>query len=148
MSRRRITAVFAISFCLFAASDPFSGVWKLNVAKSKLPSPVTQSQTVYIDADANGIKVREEIVNDKGEHITVTAYAKFDGKDYPISGSSFSDTVAYQRVDSRTLKGAVKKAGALIMNETAVVSRDGKRVTSTYTDPTGKTAGVAVFDKQ
>ncbi len=78
-------ALCAISCSLFAA-DPFSGVWTLNLTKSKLPPPVPQSQTVHIKADAGSIRVREEIVSDKGERLTVTVDAKFDGKDYPIIG--------------------------------------------------------------
>ena len=40
------------TFALMAASDPFVGTWKLNVAKSKFsPGPPLQSQTVTIGAD-------------------------------------------------------------------------------------------------
>lgn len=147
----RTIAVLGISVCLMGAGDPFSGVWKLNVSKSILPPPVPKSQTVYIEVDAGGIRVREEIVSDKGERTTVTVNAKFDGKDYPITGSPLADTVSYQRVNITTIKGTAKKGGKVVANETAIVSRDGQTLTGTYsgTDPTGKpVTGIAAFEKQ
>lgn len=133
---------------LMLAADPFSGVWKLNLAKSKLPPPAPQSQTVRSEADAGGIRVREEVVNDKGERLNVSVDARFDGKDYAVTGTPFADTVAYRRLDSRTLKGTVKKAGNVVLLETVVVSADGKTLTGTYSSPDGKPVGVAVFDKE
>jgi len=138
-------------FAGLAGADPFSGTWVLNLSKSKLPPPLPQRQTSSIEANSKGIRIRELIVNDKGEQMSITVDAKFDGKDYPIIGSPFVDTVAYQRVDSHTLKGIVKKAGQVVTTEQATVSPDGKTLTGTYsgTDLTGKqVTGVAVFEKQ
>ncbi len=146
----RIAAALCIlSLCLFAAGDPFSGVWKLNLSKSRLPPPVPQSLTARIDAGAGSIRVREEIVSDKGERLTVSVDARFDGKDYAVTGSPFADSVAYRRVDGHTLQGTGKKAGKVVATETAVVSKDGKTLTTTYSGPTGKpVTGVAVFERQ
>jgi hypothetical protein len=138
-------------FAGLAGADPFSGTWVLNLSKSKLPPPLPQRQTSYIEANSKSIRIRELIVNDKGERMSITVDAKFDGKDYPIIGSPFVDTVAYQRVDSHTLKGTVKKAGQVVTTEKATVSPDGKTLTGSYsgTDLTGKqVTGVAVFEKQ
>lgn len=157
MTARKTITVFiiilflGISICLMAAGDPFSGVWKLNLSKSNLPPPVSKSQTVWLDVSGGGIRVREEIVSDKGEKMVVSGKAKFDGKDYPVKGSPFADAVAYQRVDSHTIKGIAKKAGKVVSHETAIVSKDGKVMTTTYsaTDAAGKSVtAVAVFDKQ
>ena len=134
-----------------ACADPFSGTWVLNLAKSKLPPPPPKSQTSYIKADSKGIRIRELIVNDDGKQMSITVDAKFDGKDYPIVGSPFVDTIAYQRVDSHTLKGIAKKAGQIVTTEKATVSADGKALTGTYsgTDLNGRqVTGVAVFEKQ
>jgi hypothetical protein len=152
MHRWKLASVLCcVSFCLFAAADPFSGQWILNPSKSKLPPPPPQRQISYIEANATRIRIREEITSDMGERMTITVDAKFDGKDYPIVGTPSADTVAYQRVDSRTLKGVAKKGGKVILNETVVVSPDGKTLTGTYhgTDATGKqVTAVAVFEKR
>jgi len=134
-----------------ASADPFSGTWVLNLSKSRLPPPLPRKQISYIEANSTSIRIREQIVNDKGEEMNIIVDAKFDGKDYPIVGSPFVDTVAYERVDSHTLKGTVKKAGQVVTTETAIVSQDGKTLTGTYsgTDLNGKRVNaVAVFDKQ
>jgi len=148
---RTVAALCALSFCMFAAGDPFSGAWRLNLSKSELPPPIPRSQTVRIKASSRSIRIREEIVDAAGKRMTITVNARFDGKDYPVKGSPFADTVAYQRVDSRTVKGTVKKAGKVVTTETATVSADGKTLTGSYsgTDATGKQAtGSAVLDKQ
>ncbi|MGB9073168.1 MAG: hypothetical protein WCC22_10920 [Terriglobales bacterium] len=150
MKVRAVLCTIAL-FAGLAGADPFSGTWVLNLSKSKLPPPPPQRQTSSIEADSKGIRIRELIVNDKGEQMSITVDAKFDGKDYPIIGSPFVDTVAYQRVDSHTLKGIVKKAGQVVTTEKATVSPDGKTLTGTYsgTDLNGKqVTGVAVFEKQ
>ena len=149
--RRTVLAFLALPLCLAAAADPFTGTWQLNLSKSKLPSPLPRRQVVHIRADRNGIQVREEIVNEDGRPMTVTVKAKFDGKDYPVSGSPFADTVAYQRIDSHTLKGVVKKTGKIVTTETATVSPDGSTLTGAYTgtDAAGRQVdAVAVFEKE
>lgn len=151
MIQARVMAVLALSLFLRAADDPFSGVWKLNLAKSKLPPPVPKSQIARVDSDGSSIRISEEVVSDKDERMTITVDARFDGKDYPIKGAPFADAVSYQRIDRFTIKGIGKKDGKVIMHETVVVSPDGKTMTGTYsgTDATGKQAtAVAVFDKQ
>ena len=148
---RTVAVLCTLSFCLFAAGDPFSGAWKLNPSKSKLPPPIPRSQTVRIKAGSRSIRIREDIVDEKGQRLTVTVNARFDGKDYRITGSPFADAVAYQRVDSHTLKGTVKKAGKVVTSETATISADGKTLTGTYsgTDATGKQVdAVAVLERQ
>lgn len=156
MSQRIPIAILASLFgtvllCSCTSADPFSGVWKLDLEKSKLPAPLPQGQTVHIQVDGMSIHVQEEIVSNKGERVTITGDARFDGKDYPIKGSDFADSVAYQRLDRSTIKGAGKKAGKVVVNETVVLSRDAKTLTTTYsgTDASGKQATyVAVFHKQ
>ena len=90
-------------------------------------------------------------MNDKGARLTVTVDAKFDGKDYPITGSPFFDSVAYRLLSRRTLQATTKKSGEVVLTETAVVSRDGKTLTATYSaaDAHGKPlTGIAVLKKQ
>ena len=133
------------------ASDPFSGVWKINLAKSELAVPAPRSQIVRIQASAEGLRIREEVTNDKGEPLVITLDAKFDGKDYPITGSPFADAGSYNRVDSHTLSATAKKAGKVIETETVAVSADGKTMTAhyTYTDAFGKrVSAVAVADRE
>ena len=55
--------------------------------------------------------------------------ARLDGKDYPITGDPGADTIAIQRVVSNIFKATVKKDGRVLLNETAVISPDGRSLT-------------------
>jgi hypothetical protein len=145
-----LAVVLALSLALFAADSPFSGTWKLNFAKSKLTPPVPKSDIAVVDADENGLKLSEDIVTDKGESLKISYAAKFDGKDYPVTGDPSTDSVSYQRVNAHTLKGKTKKDGKVAIDATIVVSKDGKITTVHYTDYSqAKPAeGTGVYDKQ
>ncbi len=108
-----------------APEDPFSGVWKLNLSKSKLTPPYPKSQIVRIEVDGSRIRITEELVSATGERLSISVDARFDGKDYPVQGAPFADSVSYERVDRFTIKGIGKKDGRVVMHETVVVSADG-----------------------
>ena len=147
---KMLAVVLAMSVGLFAAESPFSGTWKLNLAKSKMTPPVPKSDVAVVDADENGLKLNEDVVTDKGESLKISYEAKFDGKAYPVTGDPSSDSVSYQRVNANTLKSQTKKGGRVAADATIVVSKDGKITTVNYTDNSqGKPAkGKAVYEKQ
>jgi hypothetical protein len=145
-----LTVVLIMSLSLFAAESPFSGTWKLNLAKSKMTPPVPKSDIAVVDADENGLKLNQDVITDKGESLKISYEAKFDGKDYPVTGDPSSDSVSYQRVNANTLKGTLKKGGKVTTDATVVVSKDGKITTVNYTDYSQATPakGTSVYDKQ
>jgi hypothetical protein len=76
---------------------------------------------------------------------------KYDGKDYPYTGSSEVDTIAYTKIDANKLNWVTKKAGKIAGSGQSVVSRDGKTrtVTAKGKDAKGQdTARTSVFEKQ
>lgn len=110
----------------------------------------SKSDIAVVDADENGLKLTEDVIDDKGQPLKISYEAKFDGKDYPVTGDPSSDSVSYQRVNANTLKSQTKKGGKVATDATIVVSKDGKITTVNYTDYSqGKPAkGTAVYDKQ
>jgi len=77
--------------------------------------------------------------------------AKFDGKDYPVTGDPTSDMRSYKRVNDRTLEFTARKNRKVMVTGRAVVSADGKSrtVTTSGTTPKGKKfKNTAVYDKQ
>ncbi len=147
----KVLPVLALSIFLGASEDPFSGVWTLNLSKSKLPPPLPKSQVARVDADASRLRITEEVVDAKGTTMNISVDARFDGKDYPVKGSPFADAVSYQRIDRFTIKGIGKKDGKVVMHEKVTISPDGRTMTGTYsgTDASGKdVTATAVFDKQ
>ena len=151
MKETGILAVLSFWLVLGPAQDPFSGVWRLNISKSKLSPPLPKSQVVRVEADVSSIRISEEVVSDTGERMVISVDAKFDGRDYPVKGSPFADAVSYVRPDRFIIKGVGKKDGKVVMHETVVVSADSKNMTGTYsgTDASGRNVtAVAVFEKQ
>jgi len=147
-----VLAVFGLVSLAWAA-DPFTGTWVLNLSKSNIPPPFTaaKSQIVHLAINDSDFEISEEVVTESDEKLTIHAKAKFDGKDYPITGTPAVDTIAYQRVDRNTIKGVGKKDGKVVIQETAVVSPDGNSITGSYsiTDATGKqVTAIAVFEKK
>ena len=88
-------------------------------------------------------------MREKPTHVQYTA--KFDGKDYPVTGTANADTVSVKRIDANTVETKQKKDGKVVMTVTTKVSNDGKTRTATWR---GKNAegkevhNVVVSDKQ
>jgi len=132
--------------------DPRIGTWKLNVAKSKYsPGPPPQSQTLKVEPSGQGEKVTSEVVNADGTSTTSQYAANFDGKDYPLTGSTIADMVSLKRIDAQTTERTDNKGGTVAQTIRRVVSADGKTMDVTVK---GKNAQgqemnhVVVFEKQ
>src|SRR6266568_7056319 len=94
------------------AADPTVGTWKLNTAKSKYtPGPAPKSATVTYEETADGIKRTGESVDADGKTTSFTYTAKYDGKDYPVSGTDLYDTITPKRVNDHTVEATLKKSG-------------------------------------
>ena len=130
--------------------NSFAGIWKLNLIKSDIP-PVTKSQIITIETDGVDIMMREELVNDKGEHLAIAVKGKLDGCDNPVIGTPYADTVSYRLLDSHTIEGIAKKDGQICVKEKAVLSETGDTVRVTYEsyDEFGNVhTSLGVFERQ
>ena len=135
-----------------APADEHSGTWKMNPAKSNYsPGPAPKSITVKIVSDADNMKLTSDGIDAAGNPTHVEYTAKYDGKDYPITGIPNADTVALERLDASTIRSTTKKGDQVVMTVTSVISKDGKTRTATFK---GKNAegldvnNVVVYDKQ
>jgi hypothetical protein len=153
-------AIFATTLLLMAlalnvaaaAADQHSGTWKMNPAKSKYsPGPAPKSATVKIDSEADNIKLSSDGIDAAGNPTHIEYTAKYDGKDYPITGVPNADTVALERPDASTIRSTIKKGDQVVMTVTSVISKDGTMRTSTFRgkDAQGQEVNnVVVYDKQ
>jgi hypothetical protein len=130
---RLVVVILSLSLSVFASDSPFSGTWKLNLAKSKFTPPVPQSDIAVINADDNSIKFSEDVTDDKGQSTKMSTDAKFDGNDYPWTGDPDADSISYKRVNDHTLIATTKKAGKIAEKATIVVSKDGNVTTVHFT---------------
>jgi hypothetical protein len=150
------TIGFILAFCFLGwaacfAADPQMGAWKLNEAKSKITPGTTKLTTVTFKNMFGNIKATSDGIDGTGKPIHVEWSGKFDGKDYPVTGSPDSDARSYTKVNDRTLHVTVKKNGKVTATAHTVVSADGKTRTSTVTGTTAKGKkfqNTAVYDKQ
>ena len=135
------------------AADPQVGTWKLNLAKSKYdPANVApKSQTNKIEAVGGGQKTIADRVDAQGKAVHYEFTAKYDGKDYPVTGDPTNDTVAIKKVDDHTFELTDKKGGRVTTTIRIVYSRDGKSRTAIQagTNAQGqKVSNTTVWDRQ
>jgi hypothetical protein len=144
-----ISLVF-VSVALGYQTDAQIGTWKLNEAKSKFEGKA-RNHTVVYEAAGDQTKVTVEGVDENDSAVHNEWTGKFDGKDYPVTGDTNSDTRSYRVIDKNTLAMTNKKGGKATVTGRIVVSSDGKTrtVTTTATNAQGKkVTNVAVYDKQ
>jgi hypothetical protein len=158
---RFIATLVIIVFCLAAAGltqaqgNPFVGTWKMNPEKSKAsPSPGPKEETRVVEAHGDSVKVSYEGTAADGSRIAYGYTGKYDGKDYPLTGTGTpndADTLALKRINTDTYEVTAKRGGNVVMTARAVVSKDGKitTITTKGTDASGKPdRSVRVFYKQ
>jgi hypothetical protein len=134
------------------AADPAAGTWELNVAKSTFsPGPAPKSLTRTFEVNGTDVKYSAKGVDAAGKPTLMEYTAKYDGKDYPVTGSPDFDTISLKQVDPATSVATLKKGGKLVQTTTRVVSKDGKTLTLTVKGKNAKgqaVNNVMVFDKQ
>jgi hypothetical protein len=122
------------SIGMFGAADNSIGTWKRNVAKSKSTRPPTnpiKSLTLVYAATDGGVKVTATGERQDGTLINSNSTAKYDGKEYPVTGANW-DTTSLKQIDANTFTFESKKtAGKYHVTGRYVISKDGKTMTST-----------------
>jgi hypothetical protein len=153
LSTLALGALLALPFAAIAAgdaTDPAIGTWKLNVEKSKNDKMPKSETRTYAAADG-GVKLSWKRVGADGKHSAVETTYKYDGKDYPITGSSDFDSVSLKRVGSHKAEATQKLNGKVVGTTKRTVSKDGKTLTlvSKSTNANGEsTTSTMVYDRQ
>jgi hypothetical protein len=161
LSRSWLLAAAAILALVFlspglalAQTDPFVGIWKLNVTKSKFgPGTERKSETRIVVSSPTGMKVSVDRTNADGSTQQYNYTTNFDGKSHTITGVApyGADSIAVTLGASNNLSFKLTKGGKVVGSGTSVVSADGKALTITAKgiDASGKTvSSVSVYDKQ
>ncbi len=131
--------VLLVVFCAVAlaqapAAKNMVGTWKLDAAKSKFsPGPPLKDQVATLSAVDGGLKVVADRVDADGKTTHFEWTAKFDGKDYPVTGDTARDAVSVKKVDDYTIDITNKKGGKVLSVIHAVYAKDGKSRTETTT---------------
>jgi len=150
-----IAIAIGVSGISSAAAGPdvaVVGSWTLNLTKSKFTgdrAPKSLTRTYVATPGAMDMTVTGVAAD--GKPIFQHAIYKYDGKDYPVTGTSEFDTVSVTRIDSERTQSTQKKAGKVVSKSVRVLSKDGKVLTISMkgTDAKGKQYfDSAVFDKK
>jgi hypothetical protein len=135
-------------------SDNLIGTWKHNIEKSKTTSPSKNplnNLTVVIEAIGGGVKVTATGERQDGTPINGAFTAKYDGKEYPVTGAPW-DTISMKQIDANHFTLETRKTGGNYhMTTRTVISKDGKTMTETFkgTNSAGQpTSGIDVYEKQ
>jgi hypothetical protein len=128
-----------------AGADPQAGTWEMNLAKSTFVSggPQPKGETVVIEEVDGGLKVNSSA----GFQYT----AKYDGKDYPMTGSAAANGVALRQIDANTIETIRKKDGKTVTSNITFISKDGKTRSNVFQGKNAKgepITWIAVFDKK
>jgi len=130
--------IIASASGVLQAADPWIGTWRIVPNKTRLDP----ASWFRIGADGDGFRY----VTSGG----LSYRANFDGKEYPVMGSSAFDAMKWRRIDARTVEGTRMKEGKPIGIETHVSSPDGQTRTATLkgTSETGDTfQSVSVYKR-
>ncbi len=141
----------AVAFAAGAA-DPLFGTWTLNLEKSKfIPGPAPKSQTRTYAQTADGTALTFNGVAADGSPVSGQSTFKYDGKDYPITGSPDYDTLALKRINGSTVKSLLKKDGKVVGSTIRTISAHGKVLTLSSKGKSAKGTSyhnIAVYGKQ
>jgi hypothetical protein len=146
----RSVSVILCTTALVWGANPVVGTWTLNLAKSTFsPGPLPKEETRVYEAQEEGVKVTVTTVAADGKATTVNISANYDGKDYPVTGSSLYDAIALKRIDDQTTEGTLMHAGKVVAITHREISRDGRTMTMTFkTSNEPQINNKAVYEKQ
>ena len=129
---------FAVAFAtalpqaVLAQSNPWLGMWKLNLAKSTYaPGQTPRSTTFNFQGAGANLTNTVDTVNAAGNSIRLVRTHNYDGQPHPLPGDPDQDARSYTRVDANTVISASTKAGKLVQVATLVLSQDGRTLTVT-----------------
>ena len=117
-----------------AQTDPLVGTWKLDLAHSTYkPGPAPRGQLVAIEAAGKGIKVSVHTVGADGTEVKWAYSSARDGKDAPVTNNPNYDAANVTQTSPTEGTIAYKKGGKTVVTVKTSVSKDGKKLTVTYT---------------
>lgn len=117
----------SLSVGLYGEENPLLGKWWVIAIRSTYdpgPAPVREYTILESYGDDGLSFTSHAVMSDKS--VTQRAWtAKFDGRDYPVSGDPYCDAVVLKRINVRTLMLVYKSKGSLVRTEVMEISQDG-----------------------
>jgi hypothetical protein len=150
-------------------ASPLAGTWRLNASQSKFDGPDPKQFDIRVLDERDGIRWQSAVVTPDGKKQGENFFARIQGQDYPMGGSSVYDHVSIAEVgrnllheslsgvkirkkkDEHVFEVDLKQRYKTIDRSTCTVSADGKTLTlaGDRVQPDGKTTAPfsEVFDR-
>lgn len=155
MERFRYIAAISAIFIVSVAARPYDallGKWQINLMNNSTKEtlfspgfPVPKSQVLQFEpVGSDAIRYSEDTTGPDGSSRHVEYTAQMDGKDYPVSGDPYCDSVSLQRVKPFIIKGTCKKSGAQASSFTFILWGSG---TLLYFESNGTRDGMTYQNK-
>jgi hypothetical protein len=141
-------SVAAAAMCF--ANNPTLGTWKLNESKSTFGDGAGKSTMVVWKKVGDQDKCIVNGIDAAGNKTHTMWVGRLDGKDYPVTGDTQSDSRSFKLSGEHKIDMVSKKDGKEVGDGTIVVADDGKTrtVTSNMTNAKGeKVTSTSVYDK-
>jgi hypothetical protein len=121
---------------LAAQTDPFLGIWELNLAKSSVTRGAPpQSETIVNVAEPGGFKSTLATVTSRSTSVEIHHYG-FDGNFHQTEGADPRE-LSFKRIDRRTIESDTRRNGQITVRRRFVVAGDGTTMTVTASGVTG-----------
>lgn len=139
VSRRTLLVLVAglvWSAGLTAQSDPFLGIWEINLAKSSITRGAPPKfETVVNVAEPGGFRSMLSVVTDRGTSVEIHHY-NFDG-DFHQTEAADPRELSFKRIDRRTIMSDTRRNGQITVTRRFELAADGKTMTVTASGTTG-----------
>jgi hypothetical protein len=104
-----------------------AGTWRLNREQSTFSvGEVPKQLELRILEERDGIRYQSASVTTDGQKHGANYWARFDDKDYELTGAPTYDHVAIRKLDDTTFTIRSKKGADVVVEARYVVSKDGK----------------------
>lgn len=123
-----------------SGSHALSGSWRQDKVNSVSSNGLTITYQGTDQGTENGLKMSDQNGNSYD--------AKFDGKEYPISGDPGQTMVMLKRVGNDTIEETDKREGKVVGIFRMTVSKDGKTIDAEYIDKQHGTKTSFTMEKQ
>jgi hypothetical protein len=154
VSRRTLLVLLAglaWSAVLAAQSDPFLGIWDINLAKSSITRGAPPKfETVVNVAETGGFRSLLAVVTDRSTSVEIHHY-NFDGEFHQTEAADPRE-LSFKRIDRRTIVSDTRRNGQITVTRRFELAQDGKTMTVTASGTTGGgqkyTNDTRIYDKK
>jgi hypothetical protein len=120
-------AILSVAPAIAADNLALAGTWRLNPEKSHFSEGELPSKLVLTIVADGSDGLRYSSANLVVGKVGGTQFAaRFNQKNYPVTGASAYDTVSARRIDAHTFHMLLKKNDAVIVDITYNVAADGQ----------------------